>query len=107
MTPHRQTIRFLRQRIPSFECIPGCHDCCGPVTTSPEEMSRLPRKTAAEHEAGLSGTPADLPPVWHHARTALPTRPPPRFDDCPRNRTANSSLYGEHAAGIGLMGIFM
>ncbi|MGL4996181.1 MAG: YkgJ family cysteine cluster protein [Deefgea sp.] len=54
MTPHSQTIRFLRQRIPSFECIPGCHDCCGPVTTSPEEMSRLPRKTAAEHEAALA-----------------------------------------------------
>jgi uncharacterized protein len=48
-----QKIRFFRQRIPSFECIPGCHDCCGPVTTSSEEMSRLPRKTAAEHEAAM------------------------------------------------------
>ena len=53
MNDHRQTIRFLRNHIPSFECVPGCHDCCGPVTTSSEEMSRLPRKTAAEHEAAL------------------------------------------------------
>ncbi|MHD0031889.1 YkgJ family cysteine cluster protein [Corynebacterium diphtheriae] len=33
--------------------MPGCHDCCGPVTTSTEEMSRLPRKTAAEQEAAM------------------------------------------------------
>ncbi|WP_137936638.1 YkgJ family cysteine cluster protein [Chitinivorax sp. B] len=49
-----QTIRFFRTRIPSFECIPGCHDCCGPVTTSSEEMSRLPVKTEAEHQAALA-----------------------------------------------------
>ncbi|MGR5432333.1 YkgJ family cysteine cluster protein, partial [Vibrio astriarenae] len=40
-----QRIRFLRQRIPTFECVPGCHDCCGPVTASTEEMSRLPVKS--------------------------------------------------------------
>jgi hypothetical protein len=33
--------------------VPGCHDCCGPVTTSPEEMSRLPRKTRAEQDAAM------------------------------------------------------
>lgn len=54
MTPTRQKIRFFRSRIPSFECIPGCHDCCGPVTTSTEEMSRLPVKSDAEHEAALA-----------------------------------------------------
>jgi Fe-S-cluster containining protein len=48
-----QKIRDLRRQIPSFECVPGCHDCCGPVTTSSEEMSRLPRKTAAEQAAAL------------------------------------------------------
>jgi len=48
MSCNSQKIRTLRQQIPSFECVPGCHDCCGPVTTSPEEMSRLPRKTRAE-----------------------------------------------------------
>jgi hypothetical protein len=50
MSCNSQKIRTLRQQIPSFECVPGCHDCCGPVTTSPEEMSRLPRKTRAEQD---------------------------------------------------------
>jgi len=54
MSCNSQKIRFLRQQIPSFECVPGCHDCCGPVTTSSEEMARLPRKTAAEQEAALN-----------------------------------------------------
>lgn len=54
MTRNYQRIRFFRSRIPSFECIPGCHDCCGPVTTSSEEMARLPVKSDAEHEAALA-----------------------------------------------------
>lgn len=54
MTQNSQKIRFFRTRIPSFACIPGCHDCCGPVTTSSEEMSRLPVKSAAEHAAALA-----------------------------------------------------
>ena len=53
MSCNSHKIRFLRQQIPSFECVPGCHDCCGPVTTSSEEMARLPRKTAAEQEAAM------------------------------------------------------
>ncbi|MCL6262344.1 YkgJ family cysteine cluster protein [Craterilacuibacter sp. RT1T] len=54
MLSHSQKIRFFRHHIPAFACIPGCHDCCGPVTTSSEEMARLPRKSAAEHEAALT-----------------------------------------------------
>lgn len=54
MTPTSQKIRFFRERIPSFECAPGCHDCCGPVTTSSEEMARLPVKSDAEHEVALA-----------------------------------------------------
>ncbi|AMO69715.1 hypothetical protein DOK_15539 [gamma proteobacterium BDW918] len=54
MYQNRDIIARLRERIPSFECVSGCHDCCGPVTTSSEEMSRLPVKTDAEHEAALS-----------------------------------------------------
>jgi len=46
-------IDLLRRQIPRFDCVPGCHDCCGPVTASSEEMSRLPRKSAAEQEAAL------------------------------------------------------
>lgn len=54
MTRNRQKIRFFRERIPSFECSPGCHDCCGPVTASSDEMSMLPVKSDAEHEAALA-----------------------------------------------------
>jgi len=54
MTPNSQKIRFFRSRIPSFECAPGCHDCCGPVTTSSEEMARLPVKSDEEHEVALA-----------------------------------------------------
>ena len=44
----------LRLQIPSFTCVPGCHDCCGPVTASSEEMARLPVKSDAEHDAALA-----------------------------------------------------
>lgn len=54
MTPNSQTIRFLRRHIPAFECEPGCHDCCGPVTASSEEMARLPVKSEEEHAAALA-----------------------------------------------------
>lgn len=54
MASNDQKIQFFRRRIPAFECVPGCHDCCGPVTTSSEEMSRLPVKSAAEHETALA-----------------------------------------------------
>lgn len=53
MSCKRETVRILREGIPSFECVAGCHDCCGPVTTSSEEMSRLPVKTDAEHALAL------------------------------------------------------
>jgi uncharacterized protein len=54
MTYNNRKIDFLRRHIPSFECQPGCHDCCGPVTTSSEEMARLPVKSEAEHDAALA-----------------------------------------------------
>lgn len=53
MTPNVRKIEALRQRIPSFTCIVGCHDCCGPVTASAEEVARLPVKTEAEHAVAL------------------------------------------------------
>lgn len=49
-----RAIDELRRRIPSFSCVKGCHDCCGPVTASSAEMARLPRKTEAEHDAALA-----------------------------------------------------
>jgi Fe-S-cluster containining protein len=54
MTRNSQKIRFFRNHIPSFACEPGCHDCCGPVTTSSIEMASLPEKSEAEHEAALA-----------------------------------------------------
>lgn len=54
MTNNSQKIRFFRERIPRFECIPGCHDCCGPVTASSEEMFNLPLKNEAMHTAALA-----------------------------------------------------
>lgn len=54
MNNNREIIAYLRESIPVFECVKGCHDCCGPVTTSSEEMSRLPVKSDAEHEAALN-----------------------------------------------------
>ena len=47
-------IRFFRRHIPAFACEPGCHDCCGPVKASSEEMARLPLKSAAQHAAALA-----------------------------------------------------
>ncbi|MET1079370.1 MAG: YkgJ family cysteine cluster protein [Pseudomonas sp.] len=54
MSCTRRTIEQLRLRIPSFACVPGCHDCCGPVTAASEEMAWLPVKTDAEHDAALA-----------------------------------------------------
>lgn len=54
MSSTNRKIDYLRQQIPSFACVPGCHDCCGPVTASSEEMIRLPHKTVAEHDAALA-----------------------------------------------------
>ena len=47
-------IDHLRLQIPRFDCVPGCHDCCGPVTASSEEMARLPVKSDAAHDAALA-----------------------------------------------------
>jgi hypothetical protein len=54
MSPDIRAIRFFRRRIPAFDCEPGCHDCCGPVTASSEEMARLPAKSDTEHTAALA-----------------------------------------------------
>jgi uncharacterized protein len=54
MTLNNQKIRFFRQHIPGFKCEPGCHDCCGPVTTSSVEMARLPVKSEEEHATALA-----------------------------------------------------
>ena len=54
MTCTQRKIEYLRTQIPGFACEPGCHDCCGPVTASSEEMARLSHKSAAQHDAALA-----------------------------------------------------
>lgn len=54
MTKNNQKISYFRDQIPAFSCKPGCHDCCGPVTASSEEMARLPEKSAAEHDKAMA-----------------------------------------------------
>jgi uncharacterized protein len=38
----RRLLGELYARIPTFDCIPGCHDCCGPVYGSREEIKKAP-----------------------------------------------------------------
>ena len=73
VTPNLQTLRDLRERIPSFSCMAGCHDCCGPVTASSEEMSRLPVKTDAEHDAALAAL--SCPHLGEHGCQVYGERP--------------------------------
>lgn len=54
MTQNGQRIRFFRRHIPQFECTPGCHDCCGPVTASSEEAARLPVRGEQQRAAALA-----------------------------------------------------
>jgi hypothetical protein len=54
MTFANLAISHLRGNIPAFKCVPGCHDCCGPVTTSSIEMARLPVRSEARHAAALA-----------------------------------------------------
>jgi uncharacterized protein len=49
-----QKLKRLRAQIPSFQCKIGCHDCCGPVTASSEEMARMPVKGEQEHATALA-----------------------------------------------------
>jgi len=41
----KATIKRLRKQIPTFECIPGCTDCCGPVHAAPWEESQIEKHT--------------------------------------------------------------
>jgi Fe-S-cluster containining protein len=73
MTKNQQQLLYLRQHIPAFECTPGCHDCCGPVTTSAEEMARLPRKSDAHRDQALAEF--NCPHLGEHGCEAYQERP--------------------------------
>lgn len=38
----RRGLARLYAQIPTFECEPGCTDCCGPVPASDTELTRAP-----------------------------------------------------------------
>lgn len=52
-------IPSLRNRIPAFDCVAGCHDCCGRVPWSAWEAARLPGdvsvKTVKAKEVAAGG----------------------------------------------------
>lgn len=54
MSKNSEKIRFFRRHIPAFACTPGCHDCCGPVTASSEEMAHLPALSEQAHRLALA-----------------------------------------------------
>ncbi|MEQ1519267.1 MAG: YkgJ family cysteine cluster protein [Usitatibacteraceae bacterium] len=92
-----QKIHFFRERIPSFECVPGCHDCCGPVTASSEEMFELPVLDDAVHAAALAAL--DCVHLGREGCTVYADRPlicrlfgtTPRMV-CPRGRGPRSMI---------------
>lgn len=47
MTRMMKTIKYLRKQIPTFGCIPGCFDCCGPVPFSRWEWGQVKDKRQA------------------------------------------------------------
>lgn len=36
-----------------MDCVPGCHDCCGPVLATIDEIRPLPAKTLEQRAAAL------------------------------------------------------
>lgn len=47
-------VHFFRDRIPAFACIPGCHDCCGPVAASSWEVKQMGPAPPKKGDSGLS-----------------------------------------------------
>ncbi len=73
MTPNHRKLHELRERIPSFACVAGCHDCCGPVTASSEEAAELPFVSEAVRAAALADF--SCPHLGEHGCTVYGERP--------------------------------
>jgi uncharacterized protein len=52
----RRELKRLYSRIPTFKCVEGCSDCCGPVPASREERKRGPQLMSLE----LAGQIVDI-----------------------------------------------
>lgn len=53
MMQNQRKIRFFRQHIPEFTCVPGCHDCCGPIMAAPIEIADLPELSEEARASAL------------------------------------------------------
>lgn len=47
-TQRLASIDFLLSKLPTFECKPGCADCCGPVMMSRLELKRIVARTGID-----------------------------------------------------------
>lgn len=50
----KEILLELRGQIPTFDCIPGCHDCCGPVPFSKTELQEVKGLKKGKPEERLS-----------------------------------------------------
>jgi uncharacterized protein len=50
----RLKLQRIYAQIPSFECVPGCTDCCGPIPCSEVELVRIPHKVGSWQDNGIS-----------------------------------------------------
>lgn len=57
----RRALEALYAEIPTFNCIPGCHDCCGPTTGLEAELERAPELNS---EAGRVTLTLDGKVIW-------------------------------------------
>ena len=68
-----QVVRFYRDKIPPFACVPGCHDCCGPVPASSWERAQLPAVPKLTRLAALAHL--DCPHLGPQGCTVYDQRP--------------------------------
>lgn len=65
----------IRQRLEkySFECIPGCTDCCGPVPVTPAEAERIASRypVVAQPQDGIAPFGDDLKCGYAHGRCVI------------------------------------
>lgn len=66
-------VKLYRSAIPVFQCLPGCHDCCGPVAASRWELAQLPPVDAATRRAKQAKL--TCPHLGEHGCTVYADRP--------------------------------
>ena len=72
------SIETLLGTIPTFQCVEGCHDCCGPVPASRLEWKRIEQRT------GMS---------WTHYMKEVERRSKSDALSCPLLADGKCSVY--------------